>query len=325
MQNTFNLTLLGRYPDDSVVELKNTLGHAINIAATRSMATAREGELALFNLDLGSCRNTYDGDCGDIWGGFLAAQEPKALTIAAPNQYINPNLDHWFLGIWDTRTGKQTSKFKIEPGSYASTASDDLMTVMCSHRGEITWWDTHEQKRTGTAKNPHSRGIFRMAISRNSIYAVSLPELGNEAFIWDMVKRETIKKISLPKKGLLGKQIGIGQVRFGADNLYLASYDGKLWVSEPSGTLFEMVIDTGHKGLPNVFDIHEGSSLAAFVFWEGQLELWDFFSGEKVAGVNTGHKGAVTDLRIKPDASRVITAGKDGSVQIWLLKKDEPA
>ena len=156
------------------------------------------------------------------------------------------------------------------------------------------------------------------------MYAVSIPELGSEAFIWDMAKRETIKKLSLPKKRILGKQIGIGLVRFGADNVYLASFDGKLWVSEPSGTLFEMAIDTRHNGLPNVFDINETSSLVAFVFWEGQLELWDLFSGKKVAEVTTGHKGAVTDVRIKPDASSVITAGKDGSVRIWSLEKTEP-
>lgn len=321
MQNTISLSLSGKYPNESSIELRDILNHAINISGTRSVATSRDGEMAVFNLGLGSVRTTYDGDCGDIWGVSLAAQEPKALTIAAPNRFVDPNPDHWFLGIWDTRTGKQITRFEIKPGSYISTASDDIKIAMCFQRGEINWWDTDEQKCAGSAANPHSRGIYRLAISRNAVYAASLPELGREVFIWDMANKKTIKSVSLPKKGIFAKRIGIGQVRFGADHVYLASFDGNLWVSDPDGDLLEMVIDTGHNGLPNIVDINEESSLAAFVFWEGQLELWDLFSGKKFAEIMTGHKGAVTDVRIRPDASSVITAGKDGTVRIWSLKK----
>jgi WD40 repeat protein len=277
--------------------------------------------MAIYNLELGTVRTTFDEDYDDIWGVSLADQEPKALTIAAPKDFVNPYADYWFLGIWDLRTGKQISRFKIKPEVYISTASDDLKIAMCFQRGEINWWDTDQQECVGSVENPHSRWIFRLTISKDAVYAASLSESGSEVFIWDMANKKTIKSISLPKKGIFSKKTGIRQVRFGANNVYLASVDGKLWVSDPEGDLLEMIVDTGHRGIPYMIDISEKSGLAAFVFWEGQLELWDMFSGKKVAETITGHKGAVTDIRIRPEADSVITAGIDGTVRIWSINE----
>jgi WD40 repeat protein len=319
MQESYAVTLLRSLSAGSSSYSTETLNHAMNASGTRSIATSRQGVMTVFDIDRGEYSEPYDGDCGDVWGVALSNRDSRALTVAAPARYIHSGDDHWFLGLWDIDKDELVSRFKIDPGCYRSAASPDLQIAMGAHRGRISWWDPEGHKCVGSAANPHSQDVFRLAISHSG--AIGASTSTREVFLWDIHARKPIKSMTLPKPKLFSKQKLIGSVRFGADHLYMGSNDGKVWVTDLSGTMLEMIIDTGHKLWVESFDILEERSLAALLIWGGRLELWDLYSGKLVGAVETGHEGRVSDIRIKPDASSVVSAGMDGTVRVWSLQE----
>ena len=317
MGKSYEITMLKNLSAGSSSYTSDILNHTINPNGTRSVATSRQGVFTVFNIKTGECAEPDDSDCGDIWGVALSKKDSFALTIAAPAKHIHSSDDNWFLGLWNIDEGELLSRFKIDPGCYFSAASPDLRIAMAAHRGQISWWDSEEQKCLGSVANPHSMDVFRVAISDNGSLGASTST--QEVFLWDIGAKKTIKSIMLPKPGLLNKRKMVGAICFGADHLYMGSNDGKLWVTDLSGNMLDMIIDTGHKFWIEAFDIHEKSSLAALLIWGGRLELWDIYSGKLVGAVETGHKDRVFDIRIKPDATSMLTAGKDGMVREWSI------
>jgi WD40 repeat protein len=317
MDKSYEITLLDSLSVDTYSNTSDILEHAINASGTRTIATSRQGVFAVFNLETGEYSEPFDNDCGDIWGVALAKEEPFAVTTAAPARYVQSGDAYWFLGLWDIDKGELVSRFKIDPGSYRSASAPNLKITMVNGRGQISWWSPQTQEKLGSVSSPHQTDIFKMAVSGDGAFGATT--CTQEVNLWDNKSRKSIKNVLLPKQNFLSKRKMIGSLRFGADHLYMGSNDGKLWVTDISGRMLEMIIDTGYKVWVEAFDVHEEASLAALFIWGHHLEVWDIHSGKLVGAVETGHKDRVYDVRIKPDASSVVITGKDGTVQVWAL------
>lgn len=321
MHETYTITPLNKLTADNLFTGK-VLMHSINAPGTRSIATFRQGKMAFFNIEEGKTHYATI-DSGDTWNVVLSSTDLRAITISAPDHILDPDIDYWILGLWNIDTYELLSRLKTPEYYYHWAASADLSLVMGARGGEITWWKPRENKCLGSASNPHSRGIYRVAVSENGILGASIPEVGKEAILWDIDAKKPINSISLPKPGLFSKRDKIGEIRFRDNRLYMGSSGGKVWVTDVSGKMPEKIIDTGVKSWIMAFDIHEKSGLVALHFWEGRMQLWDTNSGKLVGAAFTGHEeGKITDIRIKPDASSVLTAGKDGMVREWSINRN---
>jgi len=299
--------------------LGESLNHAISASGNRSIATSRNGNMAVFDIDREKISLLKADEAGDIWGVALSTSGLAALTVAAPDPFDDPNPDHWFLGLWDLRMSDLVGKMEIAPGCYHFAASPNQQIAMGAHGGNISWWHPEEHTCLGSVANPHPKHLWRLAVSGDGCMGASTsPE---EAFLWDIAAKKSLKKITLPKPKLFGKPEFIGSIRFGTDHLYLGSSDGKVWVADLTGSMLEKIIETGKKDWLQIFDIHEKANVAAILIPGGLLEVWDLFSGQLAGAVETGHDREVTDIRINPDASRVVTAGKDGTVRVWSLRE----
>jgi hypothetical protein len=295
-----------------------TLNHALNASATRSIATARRGELAFLDIERREMELPFDHHCGDMWGVALSAVGPTALTVGAlaGSRY---EVDHWYLGLWNTDTAEALGRFEIPPFCYRSAASADLRAAMLAHRGTISWWDTESRRVLGSVKDPHLGDIWAVTVSDDGALAAST--CTEQVFLWDVSTRAAIQPIALPRTGVLSKRKLIGSIRFLGGHLYLGSNDGRLWAADPPGASLDTVVATGHPLWVLMFDIHDASGLAALVLWGGRLELWHLPSGTLVGMAETGHEqGSIRDLRITPNGDRVVTAGADGKVRVWALR-----
>jgi WD40 repeat protein len=141
-----------------------------------------------------------------------------------------------------------------------------------------------------------------------------------EVCLWDIEAKNSIKSIELPKPKFFSKRPKVGSIRFGADHLYIGCNDGAFWVADLSGTMLEKLFVASHQDWIQAFDVHEKDSLAALFIIGGHLELWDLSTNKLVGAVETGADHKVTDVRINPDASSIVTAGKDGSVRVWSIQ-----
>ena len=79
-------------------------------------------------------------------------------------------------------------------------------------------------------------------------------------------------------------------------------------------------IDLGNRPSGDLYPSPGGRSVQVLLTYETTLRRFDLATGTETTPAREGHRGIVSELALAPDG-KLVSAGYDGSVQVWLVKK----
>jgi WD40 repeat protein len=203
------------------------------------------------------------------------------------------------------RAGAGAMAFSPDGGFLVAAAANAL-----AGNPDIRVWSMKTGKLEGELKG-HTRGVGEVVFDpkRSILYSAG----GDETIrVWDVAKREQIRKIDSKHVGLLA---------LSPDGKLLASARSWhpivcLWNAE-TGKLVKTLDDCGG-GLNTLAFSPNGKKLLTGSTYRA-LRVWDVETGKEV-NPRQGHHDAVQSIAFSPDGKALASRGSDQTVRVWDVK-----
>ena len=243
-----------------------------------------------------------------------------------------------------TKDYEQLTSLSLEGSHYASTrvlatccAFDTDKVAVAGWKSQIQIYDTAaepwNQPLAQTNENSHEDRIMHMACFHNHSQSktfMASASIDGSAKLWSYSQTENHATDGVTKIEELAHYEGhkgrLCRVSFHPTGKYLAttSFDTtfRLWDCETSNS--ELLLqDSGHEHATSGLDFHPDGSLILVGDYGSTVRAWDLRSGKALLwGSADSHAGRVLSINCHPTNGRhVATAGDDGTIRLWDLRK----
>jgi WD40 repeat protein len=215
----------------------------------------------------------------------------------------------------------------VRAQSLALSADGNLLAVGSAELVQVWNWRKRKEPRYFAIADNNARseaGVTGLTFSPDgSMLAASDRQYG--VSLIDLRTGEESQRISM--KGISPHQSN--QPKFSPNGKMLAapisSYDGggvAVWDVE-SGKLVRR-LEMPHEGVTHISFSSDSRLLAGSNWWESLLCVWNIETGELLGRELAGHRSPPNTVRFLPGDEGLASAGDDGTVHLWNLKKSQP-
>jgi WD40 repeat protein len=356
-------TLLASACVDGRVRLWNTSGALVreiagheqparDIAFTpdsRSLASAgNDGRVRLWDVATGETRGTIHAHSDRATAVAISPNGKLLLSGGFPGE----------LRLWNLET-KQLLRELPGHGESVWSVTFDRSGALAASTGfdyEVRLWDVAKAAVPGRTTKPHSKGVQRVAFSPDGKTLLSSGG-DNTMRMWRMTTGEVFRVI----QGHTGR---VNMVAFSPDGQRIASASHdrtvRIWSSETGKELLSygghrsaavavafsidgrIVTSGGYDGSIASWDARTGRELHTFeghtlgvldltlandallasASFDGTARLWDFKTGKLVTVLES--LGKLYGVGLDPSATRLATAGNDGTLRLFDVGKRPP-
>ena len=223
--------------------------------------------------------------------------------------------DHFFVEVWDAKTGKQLRELKGHINNVRSVAFslDGNQIVSGSTDGSVQVWDakTGEQLRE---LQGHANNVNSVAFSPDGNQIVS-GSADQSVWVWDAKTGDQLMELQCHTKI-------VTSVAFSPDGKKIVSGSAesvKVWDAKTGEQLREL---QGHTKYvysvafsPDNNQIISGSA-------DRSVRVWDAKTGKQLRELQ-GHTYYVSSVAFSPDGNQIISGSADKSVRVWDTKTGE--
>jgi WD40 repeat protein len=319
----------------------STLASASRFGTVRLWDAADGSERTLLQADKGGSLVVFSPDgkwlaaSGNMGGGLWElrkGQAPRPASADFGGDDLAFSSDGRLLAsgsrggvsVWDMAAGKVLFDTRAEGGVGAvafspdgkllASAADISAINHATADPGIRLRDTSSGKVMATLEG-HKDCVLSLAFAPDGKTLAS-SSLDASIRIWDVAKRETIRRIDNPAH----------RIAFSPDGKKLATactYNGKIRFFDPSSGELLLEIQDVQDVLKSLSFSPDGKMLAV-AGGSSTIRLWDTTTG-KAALSFEGHQDAVANVAFSPNGKRLASWGGDRSVRLWDLgtRKEE--